>query len=121
MRIAMIRILAGVLAAVVVAACGARNPPQITVVNNSTSAVTDVILRGNGFSQIIEKIEPNSSKTVTVVPKGESSVSMEAVTPLKYVTAKDVGYIDRDGGYKVQITITKDGNIETSVHLDLAP
>ncbi len=121
MRMAVIRILAGVLVAVFVSACGARNPPQITVVNNFTSVVTDVLLRGNGFSQVIEKIEPNSSKTVTVIPKGESKVSLEAVTPLKYITAKEVGYIDRDGGYKVQITITKDGNIETSVFLDLAP
>jgi hypothetical protein len=121
MRTVILRPLACALVAVVVAGCGARNPPQITIVNNSTSAVTDVLLRGNGFDQIIDKIEPNSSKTVTVLPKGESAVSMEAVTPLKYITAKDVGYINRDGGYKVQITITVDYNIETSVHLSMPP
>ncbi len=117
MRTILVRVLACVLVAVVVAGCGVKNPPQITVVNNSTSAVTEILLHGNGFKQIISRIEPNESETVTVLPKGESSVTMEAVTPLKYITAKDVGYFERDGGYKVQITITADYNIETKVDL----
>lgn len=119
MRIMMGRFLACVLVAVVAVGCGVRNPPQITVVNNSTSAVTDILLYGNGFKQIINRIEPKESKTVTVLPEGESSVTMEAVTPVRYITAKDVGYFERAGGYKVQITITPDLNVETKVDLDI--
>jgi hypothetical protein len=113
------RLLVCGLVVAVVAGCGARNPPQITVINNSTSAVTDVLLYGNGFKQIINRIEPNDSKTVTVLPKGESSVTMEAATPVKYLTAKDVGYFEREGGYKILITITPDLNIETKVDLNI--
>lgn len=119
MRAIIGRFLACVLVAVVAAGCGARHSPQITVVNSSTSAVTDILLYGNGFKKVINRIEPNESKTVTVLPKGESSVTMEAVTPLKYITAKDIGYFDRDGDFKVQITIRADYNVETKVDLNI--
>ena len=119
MKTVFARLAVCVLVAMAVIGCGAKSPPQITVVNNSPSAVTDVLLYGNGFKQIINRIESGESKTVTVIPKGESSVTMEAVTPIKYITAKDVGYFERDGGYKVQITITPDLNVETKVDLDI--
>ena len=120
MRTIVWRLAVCVFAAMAVAGCGAKNPPQITVVNSSTSAMTDVLLYGNGFKQIIDRIEPGESKTVTVLPKGESSVTMEAVTPVKYITAQDVGCFEREGGYKVQITITPELNIETKVDLDIS-
>ena len=82
-------------------------------------AKADILLYGNGFKKVINRIEPNESKTVTVLPKGESSVTMEAVTPLKYITAKDIGYFDRDGDFKVQITIRADYNVETKVDLNI--
>jgi hypothetical protein len=62
------------------AGCGAGKPQQITVVNNSTSVLSGIQLQGIGFKQIIDGIEPNESKTVTVVPDGESSVTLDAIT-----------------------------------------
>ena len=112
------RFLACVLVAAVVVGCGASKPPQITVVNNSTSVLSEILLSGIGFKQMIDKIEPNQSKTVTVVPDGESSVTLEAVTPVKHITAKDLGYFERRGGYVIQITITSNYNIETRVDLN---
>lgn len=117
MRSMIGRFPACVLVAVVVAGCGARNPPQITVVNNSTSVLSEIWLSGIGFKQVIDKIEPNQSKTVTVLPDGESSVTLEAITPVKNITAKDLGYLERRGGYVIQITITSNYNIETRVDL----
>ena len=111
------RFMACILVAIAVAGCGANKPPQITVVNNSTSILTDIQLQGIGFKQIIDRIEPNESKTVTVVPDGESSVTLEAITPVRHITAKDLGYFERHGGYEVQITITSNYNIETRVDL----
>jgi hypothetical protein len=111
------RLLACALVAVVVAGCGARNPPQITVVNNSTSALSEIRLSGIGFKQVIDKIEPNESKTVTVLPDGESSVTLDAITPVRHITAEGLGYFERRGGYVVQITITSNYNVETRVDL----
>jgi len=111
-------IIGSLLACVLVAGCGvASQPPQITVVNNSTSVVSEILLSGLGFKQVIDKIEPNQSKTITVMPDGESSVTLEAITPVRHITAKDLGYLERRGGYVIQITITSDYNIETRVDL----
>ena len=121
MQTMIIRLLACVLVASAVAGCGAKSPPQVTIVNDSTSAVTDILLYGNGFKQVINRIEPNDSKTVTVVPAAESSVTMEAVTPSRYITAKDVGFIEPSGGFRIKITITADYNIETGVDLNAPP
>lgn len=121
MRTGIGRLVACVLVVVAVAGCGAKQSPQITVVNNSPTPLTDILLYGNGFKQIINRIEPNESKTVTVVPAGESSVTMEAVTPPKYLTAKDVGYIEPGGGFEIKITVTPDYNIETTVDLSAPP
>lgn len=117
MRTIIGRSLVCVLMAVAVAGCGANRPPQITVINNSTSVLSEISLSGIGFKQVIDKIEPNQSKTVTVRPDGESGVTLEAVTPVKHITAKDLGYLERRGGYVIQITITSDYNIETKVDL----
>jgi hypothetical protein len=118
MRAIIGRVLVCVLVAVVFAGCGARKPPQITVVNNSTSVLSEILLYGIGLRKLIEKIEPNQSRTVTVLPDGESSVTLEAVTPVKHITAKDLGYLERRGGYVIQITITSDYNIETRLDLN---
>jgi hypothetical protein len=117
MRTIIGRLLPCVLVAIVVAGCGASKPPQITVVNNSTSVLSEISLSGIGFKQVIDRIEPNQSKTITVDPDGESSVTLEAITPVRHITAKDLGYLERRGGYVIQITITSDYNIETRVDL----
>jgi hypothetical protein len=118
MRTIIGRFLACALVAGVVAGCGARKPPQITVVNNSTSVLTEIQLYGMGFKQMIDRIEPNQSKTITVVPGGESSVALDAITPAKRITAQGLGFMERNGGYRLQITITSNCNIETKVDLD---
>jgi hypothetical protein len=114
-------LLACLLTVVVLAGCGAKNPPQIIVMNNTPSSLTNIVLRGNGFTQIISRIEQNESTNVTVLPDGESSVTMEVATPFRQITASDVGYFERDGGYRVRITITEDYNVETKVDLKAMP
>jgi hypothetical protein len=117
MRTIIGRLLACVMVVIVVAGCGANKPPRITVVNNSTSVLSEIQLYGMGFKQMIDRIEPNQSKTVVVEPGGESGVTLEAVTPVRHITAKDLGYLERRGGYEVQITITSNYNIETKLDL----
>ena len=117
MRTIVGRLLACVLVAASVAGCGAKKPPQITVVNNSTSVLSEIQLYGMGFKQMIDRIEPNQSKTIVVEPEGESGVTLDADTPARHITAKDLGFLERRGGYEVQITITSNYNIETRVDL----
>ncbi len=59
---------------------GIYGPPQITIVNNSSSELTAVVLSGERWSQSVSNISMGNSVTVLVHPKGESGLSISFVS-----------------------------------------
>lgn len=47
---------------------------SITIENNSKNHISEVFVSGNGFDRSMGSLEPSDSKSITVRPKGDSSL-----------------------------------------------
>jgi hypothetical protein len=93
---------------------GFSGPPQITVVNNSASELTAVLLSGEGWSQQVTNISPRKSITAFVYPRSESGLHVSFISNGKRINKGDLEYIEPGEGYCVTITVDEDLMVSTS-------
>jgi hypothetical protein len=91
---------------------GYFGPPVITVVNDSGSTITGLVLGGDGFSVSLPDVVPGDSVTTIVHASGESSMKIDFQLEDRVVTKDDLTYIESEGGYVTIITVQKNGQIE---------
>ncbi len=91
--------------------------PTITIVNDSPSALSDIVIRGEGWSRELSDISPGASAAVVVKPNGESGLEIAFSADGKRFTKNDLAYIERNGGYCVAITICDDMEITSETKL----
>jgi hypothetical protein len=91
---------------------GYFGPPVITVVNDSGSRITSLVLEGNGFSVVLPDMAPGRSETAIVHPSGESGLKVSLQLEERIVSKDDLTYIEPAGGYTAIVTVHKGGQID---------
>ena len=94
-------------------------PPQITIINDSNSDLTNITLCGVGFNKKIGDIFTGKSLKVEVKPRSESSLEISFTANSKKYTKDDLAYIEPRGGYIVKLTIDETFNIKSENGLDI--
>jgi len=89
----------------ILSACS--NAPLITVFNGSSATISNLTLKGNGFVATIASIKPGEKFSVTVHPKGESSLAIQFDTPEGQKKKDDFVYFEASGGYRITIEINE--------------
>lgn len=91
---------------------GYYGPPVITVVNDSGSKITNVVLEGHGFSVTLPDVDSGEAVTTIVHPSGESSLKIDFQLDGRVVTKDDLIYIESRGGYLAIITVQRGGQVK---------
>ena len=97
----------GMIGAVYVMWVGFLGSPVVTISNEASSPISNIILSGTGYRTVIPKVEPGESITVVLVPTGEAGIRVEFLSPAG-PKLSDVGYVEPRGGYCDDLTITRD-------------
>ncbi len=99
------------------AICGFLGHPTITVINDSPLALSDIVIRGQGWSHDLPDINPGASAAVIVKPSGECGLEIAFSADGNRFTKSDLAYIERNGGYCVTITVSDDMEITSETKL----
>src|SRR5262245_33868768 len=101
------------IAAIVTAAWfGLFSSPTVTIRNESPLVVSNVVVSGNGFSELAGSIDPGHEKTVSMHPSGDSSVRVTFTAGEKQCDSGDQEYIAGNGD---RFTATIDQNLSLKI------
>lgn len=93
---------------------GCSRDTDLSVVNRSSIAITNVVIVGSGFSERIERIPAGAERTLTIRPRGESAASVSFDAGVQHVETTEQGYFEGGGDYRVQVIIEPDLKITVS-------
>ena len=108
----------GVIAFGWVAYRGFSGPPVITIVNDSTVLLSDIRIRGDGWSHDFPGVDPGAIVDAIATPRGESGVEITFIAGGERIARDDLAYIEREGGYCVTITVSEgmEISVQTEIH-----
>ena len=90
-----------VLLVALAAAAGCSRAPVITVQNQSSQTLSNVVVSGSGFSTRIANIPAGSEHRLTVRPSGASGVCLVFDAGTQHIDSGSQGYFEARGGYRV--------------------
>jgi uncharacterized lipoprotein YajG len=105
-----------ILFAAIIALTGCLDSSVVTITNQSSVTVSNVVLSGSGFSNRFESIAPGAERHFTVRPRGESGLRVAFDAARRIVDSGKQGYFEADG-YRVSAVIGT--NLSVSVSSDL--
>ncbi|HOB99250.1 MAG TPA: hypothetical protein PKM43_10950 [Verrucomicrobiota bacterium] len=111
------RISRVVILAVIAAAAGCSRAPVITIQNQSSQTLSNVVVSGSGFTNRIESIAAGGECRLAVRPSGDSGLRLVFDAGTQHVDSGSQGYFEAGGGYRV--TATVDTNLGVSIAWDL--
>ena len=100
------------LAALVLAA-GCSRAPVITIKNQSSLTISNVVVSGSGFTNRIATLPAESEHQLTVRPSGDSGLRLVFDAGTQHIDSGSQGYFEACGGYR--ITATVGTNLSVSV------
>ena len=106
-----------VLLVALAAAAGCSRAPVITVQNQSSQTLSNVVVSGSGFTNRIESIAAGGKHRLTVRPSGDSGLRLVFDAGTQHVDSGSQGYFEAGGGYRV--TATVDTNLGIAIVSDL--
>lgn len=106
-----------IMVATIVAVVGCSRAPVITITNQSSLTLSNVMVSGSGFSERIERIAAGAEYRLRVHPHGESGVRLVFDAGRQHVDSGEQGYFEAGGGYRVAATIGS--NLNVSISSDL--
>ncbi len=109
------RVLLAALAAMLLSGCVSGVP--VSIGNQSSSDLANVVVSGNGFSESVGTIRAGGSATVRVRPKGESSVKVAFEVDGQRYSAIEPGFIENDTVNIVEVTVDADFSIAIKTSL----
>ena len=112
MRVSILIIVATLLAAV-----GCSRAPVITIKNQSSLTLSNVVVSGSGFSERIGSIPAGEEHRLRVRPSGDSGVRLVFDAGKQHVDSGAQGYFEAGGGYR--ITATVETNLSVSISEEL--
>ena len=95
-----------VLAVVCSLFAGCSRPPQLTVINKSSSTLSNIVASGSGFSRPLSALAPGAQQQLTVSPRGESGLKLAVDAAGRHYEPQEQGYFE--GGYNVSATVAPD-------------
>ena len=111
--IIVMRIPKLILVAALAAVTGCSRAPVITIKNQSSLTLSNVLVSGSGFSTRIANIPAGSEHRLTVRPSGDSGVRLVFDAGTQHIDSGSQGYFEAGGGYRV--TATVDTNLGVSI------
>lgn len=102
-----------VAVAMLMAATGCSRAPVLTIKNQSSLTLSNVVVSGTGFSERIASISAGDEHRLRVRPQGESGVRLVFDAGMQHVDSGAQGYFESGGGY--HITATVGTNLSVSV------
>lgn len=102
--------LCGALLVLLLTACSAGTPIQVT--NRSTIPLHEVAVSGSGFSTPVATIlPPGETRTVRVDPQGESGVAVSFRAGDRKFSLPEQGYFEGNGLYAVKVAVLVDYSV----------
>ena len=98
---------------------GYESPPEITLINASSTDLQKVTVYGSGFRDTIDLLPEGVELSFEVMPTGESSLAVEFTADGRQFADNDLAYLESKGGYWATITITDDFTVEADSGLRL--
>ena len=90
----------GAIAALLLAA-GCSRAPVITIKNQSPLTVSNIVVSGSGFTNLISSIPAGSEHRLTVRPTSDSGVRLVFDAGTQHIDSGNQGYFEARGGYRV--------------------
>lgn len=79
--------------------------PRVTVVNESTDPLANLVISGSGFSEPLGTLAPGEKKTVEVTPSADTGLALEfEAKGAKHAPSAD-GYFEASGRYRVKAMV----------------
>lgn len=94
-----------ILVATLVTASGCSRAPVITIANQSSLTLSNLVVAGTGFAERVGDLPPDGTREVRVRPSGESGVRLTFDAGTKRVDSGSQGYFEAGGGYRVAVTV----------------
>ena len=86
--------------------------PRVTVVNASADPLTDLVLSGSGFSELLGSLAPGEQKTVEVRPSADTGLALNFEAKSTTHTPPADGYFEASGLYRVRATVQPDFSVK---------
>ncbi len=99
------------------AAAGCSRAPVLTIKNQSSLTLSNVVVSGTGFSQGIGSIPAGDEHRLTVRPRGDSDVRLVFDAGTNHVDSAAQGYFEAGGGYRVAVTVGTNLSVTVTEHL----
>ena len=109
---------AGALAAMLALLPGCRSGDPVKVMNGSATALTDVVIAGNGFTEKVGTIPPGGAETVRIQPTRGSETGLRITFEAngrRYSSSRDA--LEDDHLDRAEITV----NADYSIQIDFNP
>jgi hypothetical protein len=81
---------------------------KLSVVNDSSAELTNVLVSGTGFSEDVGSIQPRNLHTLYVKPTSESALKLEFDANGKHFISEPQGYFEGSPSYKVDAIVAPD-------------
>lgn len=106
------RILAIVIGLVVATQAGCSRGPVVSITNRSTIAISNAVVSGPRFTNMIGTLQPGEERSLVVHPRGESHIRLIFVAGGQRVDSGGLGYLEESSHYRVSLTVTTNLQIE---------
>ena len=96
---------------------GCAKSPLVTVTNQSSVTISNVVVSGTGFSEALSSLAPGKSLDLYVKPKGETGLRLVFDAGEKHMDSGNQGYFEGNGAYRVKAVVST--NLTVMVSTDL--
>lgn len=103
--IIVMRIPKLILLAALATFTGCSRAPVITIKNQSSLTLSNVVVSGSGFSNRIASIPAESEHRLTVQPSADSGVRLAFDAGAQHIDSGSQGYLEARGGYRIEAIV----------------
>ncbi len=96
---------------------GCSKSPVVTIENQSSLTVSNVVVSGTGFTEKLDTIDPGKTRQIMVRPKGETGLRLSFDAGNKHVDSGSQDYFEGNGSYRVHAII--ETNLTVNISTDL--
>jgi hypothetical protein len=95
---------------------GCSRQPQLTVVNQSSAPLTNLVVSGSGFSVRLGTLAPGGQTRVGVSPSGDSGLRLEFDAGGEHYAVAPDCYFENSPLYRVTAIVGPDFTVKVDVH-----
>ena len=96
---------------------GCSRAPVLTIQNQSSVTLSNVLVSGSGFSERIVRIPAGGEHRLSIRPRGESGVRLEFDAGTQHLDSGAQGYLEAGGGHRLTATVGTNLSVVVSEEL----